>query len=137
MVGEWNWDIANCLLSDPRRNLTGLVIEGIIGHKEGHWVMLQNIHLMPSWCVSLEKCMDNYALEGSHPAFKLFLSADPNDAIPIGILDRSIKLTNEPPQGLIANLNRAFANFKKEEFEDRDSKVQSFSKLARLRVSWI
>jgi len=96
-----------------------------MGHKEGHWVMLQNIHLMPRWCVDLEKKMDNYALEGSHPNFRLFLSADPNDSIPIGILDRSIKLTNEPPQGLIANLNRSFANFRKEEFEDRDSKVKS------------
>jgi dynein heavy chain len=96
-----------------------------LGHKEGHWVMLQNIHLMPRWCVSLEKCMDNYAIEGSHPAFKLFLSADPNVGIPIGILDRSLKLTNEPPQGLIANLSRSFANFKKEEFEDRDAKVKA------------
>ena len=67
--------------------------------------------------------MDGYAIEGSHPNYRLFLSADPNNGIPIGILDRSVKLTNEPPQGLNANLVRAFANFKKEEFEDRDSKV--------------
>lgn len=39
-----------------------------LGHKEGHWVMLQNIHLMPRWCVSLEKCMDNYAIEGRPPS---------------------------------------------------------------------
>jgi dynein heavy chain len=96
-----------------------------MGHKEGHWVMLQNIHLMPSWCVQLEKKMDGYAIEGSHPNFRLFLSADPSPGIPIGILDRSVKLTNEPPQGLNANLVRAFANFKKEEFEDRDSKVKA------------
>jgi dynein heavy chain len=96
-----------------------------MGHKEGHWVMLQNIHLMPRWCVSLEKKMDNYAIEGSHPNFRLFLSADPNNGIPIGILDRAVKLTNEPPQGLNANLVRAFANFKKEEFDDRDSKVKA------------
>merc|ERR1719321_685818 len=32
---------------------------------------------------------------------------------------------NEPPQGLNANLVRAFANFKKEEFEDRDAKVKA------------
>ena len=67
--------------------------------------------------------MDGYAIEGSHPNYRLFLSVDPNNGIPIGILDRSVKLTNEPPQGLNANLVRAFANFKKEEFEDRDSKV--------------
>jgi dynein heavy chain len=96
-----------------------------MGHKEGHWVMLQNIHLMPRWCVELEKKMDGYAIEGSHPNFRLFLSADPSPGIPIGILDRSVKLTNEPPQGLNANLVRAFANFKKEEFEDRDSKVKA------------
>merc|ERR1719506_1489842 len=29
-----------------------------MGHKEGHWVMLQNIHLMPGWCIELEKKMD-------------------------------------------------------------------------------
>merc|ERR1719311_874490 len=96
-----------------------------MGHKEGHWVMLQNIHLMPRWCVELEKKMDGYAIEGSHPNFRLFLSADPSKGIPIGILDRSVKLTNEPPQGLNANLVRAFANFTKEDFEDRDSKVKS------------
>jgi dynein heavy chain len=96
-----------------------------MGHKEGHWVMLQNIHLMPRWCVELEKKMDGYAIEGSHPNFRLFLSADPSNGIPIGILDRSVKLTNEPPQGLNANLVRAFANFKKEDFEDRDSKVKA------------
>merc|ERR1719482_2362723 len=96
-----------------------------MGHKEGHWVMLQNIHLMPKWCTELEKKMDAYAIEGSHPNFRLYLSADPSKGIPIGILDRCVKLTNEPPQGLVANLVRAFANFKKEEFEDRDSKVKA------------
>ena len=73
--------------------------------------------------------MDGYAIEGSHPNFRLFLSADPSKGIPIGILDRSVKLTNEPPQGLNANLVRAFANFKKEEFEDRDSKVNAYKVL--------
>merc|ERR1711937_1054929 len=72
-----------------------------------------------------KKKMGAYAIEGSHPNFRLFLSADPNKGIPIGILDRSVKLTNEPPQGLNANLVRAFANFKMEEFEDRDSKVKA------------
>merc|ERR1719387_1703832 len=96
-----------------------------MGHKEGHWVMLQNIHLMPRWCVELEKKLDAYAIEGSHPNFRLFLSADPSKGIPIGILERSIKMTNDPPQGLLANLRRAFAVFSKDDFEERDTKVKS------------
>merc|ERR1719327_1943645 len=62
-----------------------------LGHKEGHWVMLQNIHLMPSWCCELEKKLDAFAVENSHLLFRLFLSADPSPGIPIGILERSIK----------------------------------------------
>merc|ERR1740129_395928 len=96
-----------------------------LGHREGHWVMLQNIHLMPRWCVELEKKLDVFAVENSHPHFRLYLSADPSDGIPIGILERSIKLTNEPPQGMLANVRRAFALFNKEDFEDRDAKVKS------------
>jgi len=96
-----------------------------MGHTEGHWVMLQNVHLMPAWCGELEKKLDVFALENSHPNFRLFLSADPSNGIPIGVLERSIKLTNEPPQGMLANLRRSFALFAKEEFEDRDSKVKA------------
>jgi len=96
-----------------------------LGHKDGHWVMLQNIHLMPTWLLELEKKLDEFAIEGSNPSFRLFLSAEPSDAIPIGILERSIKLTNEPPQGLKPNMKRAFTFFSKEEVEDMDAKVKT------------
>eukprot|EP00419_Tripos_fusus_P089720 CAMPEP_0172840684 /NCGR_PEP_ID=MMETSP1075-20121228/29493_1 /TAXON_ID=2916 /ORGANISM="Ceratium fusus, Strain PA161109" /LENGTH=548 /DNA_ID=CAMNT_0013684565 /DNA_START=1 /DNA_END=1647 /DNA_ORIENTATION=- len=87
--------------------------------------MLQNIHLMPGWCSDLEKRLDTYAAENSHLSFRLFLSSDPSLGIPIGILERSIKLTNEPPQGLQANLRRSFALFSKEDFDERDSKIKA------------
>jgi dynein heavy chain len=96
-----------------------------IGHKEGHWVMLQNIHLMPSFLKDLEKKLDVYATEGSHANFRLYLSADPSKEIPVGILERSIKLTNEPPQGLKANMKRAFTFFTKEDIEDKDPKIKT------------
>jgi len=96
-----------------------------IGHKMGHWIVLQNIHLMPIWCARLEKQLDEYHVEGSHPDFRVFLSAEPSNEIPIGILERSIKLTNEPPQGLKANVKRAFATMPKDEFEFKDNKVKS------------
>ena len=31
-----------------------------IGHKEGHWVMLQNVHLMPLFLLELEKKLDEF-----------------------------------------------------------------------------
>lgn len=55
---------------------------------------------MPRFLVELEKKLDVYAVEGSHANFRLYLSSDPSNDIPIGLLERAIKLTNEPPQGL-------------------------------------
>jgi len=94
-------------------------------HRNGHWVILNNIHLMPKWCIELEKKLDEYALEGSHDKYRLFLTADPSNGIPIGILNRSIKLTNEPPAGLKANLKRAFCSFPKETIDEGDGKTKS------------
>ncbi len=52
---------------------------------------------------------------------RLFLSAEPppllERALPISLLQNSIKLTNEPPEGLKANLKRAYSNFNEEILE--------------------
>ena len=96
-----------------------------MANKEGHWVMLQNVHLMPAFLLELEKKLAQFAVDGSDPQFRLFLTSDPSDQIPIGLLEKSIKLTNEPPAGLRANLLRAFTFFIKEEFEDKDTKVKT------------
>jgi len=90
-----------------------------IGHKEGHWVMLQNVHLMPFFLLELEKKLDEFAAEGSPPGFRLFLSSDPSKAIPIGLLEKSIK----------QNMKRAFTFFSKESFEDKDPKSRLFFSL--------
>ena len=52
-----------------------------------------------------------------HPDFRVFLSAEPSAVIPIGVLQRSVKLTSEPPSGIQANLARAMANFSDEPWE--------------------
>lgn len=95
------------------------------GHKEGFWVMLQNVHLMPRYLYELEKKLAFFALEGSNPNFRLFLTSDPSKEIPIGLLEKSIKLTNEPPAGLKDNLKRSFSFFKKEEIEEKESKIKT------------
>jgi len=75
--------------------------------------------------LDLEKKLDAFAAEGSNPSFRLFVSSDPNKAIPIGLLERSIKLTNEPPQGVKQNIKRAFTQFTKEDIEDKDPKIKT------------
>lgn len=96
-----------------------------VAHRQGHWVILNNVHLMPKFLVELEKRLDGYAQEGSDEKFRLFMSSDPAKNIPIGILARSIKLTNEPPAGLKANLKRAFCSFPKEYINEVESKTRA------------
>ncbi|OQS01914.1 dynein heavy chain [Thraustotheca clavata] len=84
------------------------------GLSNGHWILLNNVHLMPKWLLDLDKWLNNIsASEGVHKEFRVFISSDPSPLIPIGILDKSIKLTNEPPTGLKANVKRALCAFPK------------------------
>jgi dynein heavy chain, axonemal len=80
-------------------------------HRNGGWVLLQNIHLTIDWTSGpLEKKVDKLS-EGAHPDFRLFLSAEPPPGLerplPISLLQNSIKLTNEPPEGLQVSRNPA------------------------------
>lgn len=54
--------------------------------------------------------------EGSNDAYRVYISAEPaadaaSHIIPQGILESSIKITNEPPTGMLANLHKALDNF--------------------------
>ena len=60
-------------------------------HIDKDTAVLNNVHLMPVWLQVLEK-LDEFALEGSHKRFRLFLSSDAAKPIPIGLLNRCIKL---------------------------------------------
>ncbi|NWV12183.1 DYH9 protein, partial [Ptilonorhynchus violaceus] len=89
--------------------------------KEGHWVILQNIHLVAKWLRSLEKKLEQHS-EGSHPDFHVFISAEPapcpdSHIIPQGILENSIKITSEAPTGMQANLHKALDNFSQDTLE--------------------
>ena len=44
--------------------------------KEGHWVVLQNIHLVKLWLPKLEKIIEELS-DSAHENYRLFLSADP------------------------------------------------------------
>ncbi|XP_060831118.1 dynein beta chain, ciliary-like [Bombus pascuorum] len=44
---------------------------------EGHWVILQNVHLVRKWLPTLEKKMEQ-CLENPHDDYRLFISAEPS-----------------------------------------------------------
>ena len=81
-------------------------------NSNGEWLFLQNIHLMPKWLKTLEEKMKEIAKEKGHEDFRLYLSAEPSPNIPVGILEKCIKLTNEPPSGLKENMKIAFTTLK-------------------------
>ena len=73
---------------------------------QGHWLMLQNGHLLISFLRELEKVLEK--MEEPHEDFRLWITTDPTPTFPIGILQRSLKVVTEPPAGLKLNLRSTF-----------------------------
>lgn len=54
--------------------------------------------------------IDDIFKKHNDPNFRLFLSASPHPNFPISLLQRSLKITQEPPKGIKANMLRLFDN---------------------------
>lgn len=132
----------------------GPVAEKLIeqGKNNGDWVFLQvstsinlmvqkllvlfkNCHLATSWMLPMERIIKKIAEEQPgkiHTDFRLYLSSMPSKAFPVSVLQNSVKVTNEPPKGLRANIKRAFIDMLEDFFEDhpleQDWKTMLFGK---------
>ena len=87
-----------------------------IGYKKGHWILLQNCHLLASWLKKLEKIL--YAMKEPHADFRLWLTTEPSDKFPLGILQRSLKVVTEPPDGLKLNMRATYSRIDSAMLED-------------------
>lgn len=61
-------------------------------------MFLANCHLMTKWLPSLEKLIQTVEKSKPNELFRLWLSSVPHEDFPIAILQRSVKLTAEPPK---------------------------------------
>ncbi|XP_041985040.1 dynein axonemal heavy chain 10 [Aricia agestis] len=80
------------------------LLDGAMSH--GQWLILQNCHLLLPFLRELDKRLE--MMEKPHPEYRLWLTTDPTPAFPIGILQRSLKVVTEPPNGLKLNLRNTY-----------------------------
>jgi dynein heavy chain len=77
------------------------------GAANGTWVLLQNCELGLELMATMEEFLERLK-EGQDPNFRLFITALPDKAFPLGLLQMSTKVTNEPPAGLKAGILRSY-----------------------------
>jgi len=86
------------------------------GYVRGHWVILSNCHLLASWLKTLEKILQS--LTKPHKDFRLWLTTDPTPKFPLGILQISLKVVTEPPDGLKLNIKSSYSKIEQTELDE-------------------
>ncbi|CAF1405518.1 unnamed protein product, partial [Adineta steineri] len=85
---------------------------------QGTWLLLQNCHLLLPFLNELEKELE--ISTKPHPDFRLWMTTEPIEKFPIGLLQKSYKVVIEPPSTLKLNLRSIFVNLNIQIFSDSD-----------------
>jgi dynein heavy chain len=88
------------------------------GYQRGHWVILQNCHLLTSWLKTLEKILEQ--MSKPHKEFRLWLTTMPTSAFPMGVLQRSLKVVIEPPEGVRLNMKQTYTKLSDADLDSCD-----------------
>jgi len=100
-----------------------------LGWETGDWVCLQNCHLAASWMGKLEQIQESQDGDKISPDYRLWLTSMPSPTFPVPVLQGGVKITNEPPKGLRANLGRTFQDISEESYESCAAKPNEFKKM--------
>eukprot|EP01064_Diplonema_japonicum_P034643 TRINITY_DN7253_c0_g4_i1.p1 TRINITY_DN7253_c0_g4~~TRINITY_DN7253_c0_g4_i1.p1 ORF type:complete len:4646 (+),score=1368.52 TRINITY_DN7253_c0_g4_i1:87-14024(+) len=80
----------------------------------GEWALLQNCHLGLTFLADLEDTLVKFDPEAIGEEARVLITSEPHPKFPIGLLQMSIKLTNEPPPGIKAGIKRSYGWFNQE-----------------------
>ena len=69
-----------------------------VAQERGEWVCIQNAHLAGGFLQELEEMIDSLGMCDDN--FKIWITTEPSDAFPMGLLHRGTRVTCEPPSGI-------------------------------------
>ncbi|CAD7935566.1 unnamed protein product [Amoebophrya sp. A120] len=95
-----------------------------MSREAGDWACLQNCHLASSWMPNLERIQELQDLDKIDPDYRLWLTSMPTPIFPVPVLQSGIKITNEPPKGVKANMLRTFEDMGEENYGKADRAME-------------
>lgn len=90
--------------------------------ESGNWVVLQNCQLGLKFMEEIEQLIISFGNPETakpHEDFRLWITCEPHNKFPLGLLQKVIKVTNEPPKGLKAGLYKTFTTLINQEFLEK------------------